>query len=315
MSNKLQQQKLEKGVDILVATSGRLKDHIENNGLDLSSVNKLILDEADTMLDMGFLSDIEELFALCSPSRQIMMFSATISQNVRKLAKEFLKSPVTVELTDRRQTVDLIDHEAYKVDTDKKKEMLSYLIGSKNYQQILIFVNTKKMADTLVETFNLDGIPSEAVHGDIKQPARARALRKFKAGEIRALIATDIAARGIDIQELPLVVNYSLPETTDDFTHRVGRTGRAGNRGNVITLLTVKDYKKFAGIEKDLMLKIPRLECDGFELTEKEPRMITRKKVQLSEKKGLKKPTKAPRKGPKVSKKTTKRDDNRNFRK
>ena len=316
VSNKLQEVKLKKGVDIIVATTGRLKDHITNNGLDLGSVNMLVLDEVDTMLELGFLKEIEEIFSLASQQRQIMMFSATISQNVKALAKKFLVSPLVVEVTNRRQTVKLIDHESYAVDSDKKKEMLSYLIGKNNYPQLLVFVNTKKMADTLTEHLNLDGLPSLCIHGDIKQPVRARAMRKFKAGEIRVLIATDIAARGIDIPQLPIVVNYSLPETTDDFTHRIGRTGRAGHRGLEITLLTVKDYKQFAEIQKDLMLDIERQELEGFELTEKEHRVARFKRVSLAEKKGMKMEKKRPSPKKKIaSKKTTKRDANRKFRK
>ena len=316
VSNKLQQIKLQKGVDIIVATAGRLQDHIVNKGLDLSSVNMMVVDEADTMLELGFVKEIESIISLISPQRQIMMFSATISQNVKKLAKEFLNRPVVVEVTNRRQTVKLIDHVAYSVDSEQKKEMLSFLIGSKNYSQLLVFVNTKKMADTLTEHLNLDGLTSLCIHGDIKQPARARAMRKFKAGEIRVLIATDIAARGIDIPQLPIVVNYSLPETTDDFTHRIGRTGRAGNRGCEITLLTVKDYKQFAEIQKDLMLEINKEQLDGFELTEKEHRVARFKRVSLAEKKGMKMPKKRAYVKPALkSKKTTKRDANRKFRK
>jgi len=302
-------------VDIIVATTGRLKDHIMNNGLNLGSVNMLVVDEADTMLELGFLKEIEEVFALASPQRQIMMFSATISQNVKQLAKQFLRTPTVVEITNRRETVALIDHLAYSVDSDQKKEMLSYLIGSKNYQQLLVFVNTKKMADTLTEHLNLDGLNSLCIHGDIKQPARARALRKFKAGEIRVLIATDIAARGIDIEQLPIVVNYSLPETTDDFTHRIGRTGRAGNRGCEISLLSVKEYKQYAQIQKDLKLDTQKEQLEGFELTEREHRVARFKRLSLSEKKGLKKPNNPYEKKVSKSKKTTKRDANRTFRK
>ncbi|NQY25329.1 MAG: DEAD/DEAH box helicase [Campylobacteraceae bacterium] len=315
VSNKIQETKLNKGVDIIVATTGRLKDHITNNGLNLSSVNMIVVDEADTMLELGFLKDIEEVLSLVSPQRQIMMFSATISQNVKQLAKKFLRTPTVVEITNRRETVALIDHLAYSVDSDQKKEMLSYLIGSKNYQQLLVFVNTKKMADTLTEHLNLDGLNSLCIHGDIKQPARARALRKFKAGEIRVLIATDIAARGIDIEQLPIVVNYSLPETTDDFTHRIGRTGRAGNKGCEISLLCVKEYKLYAQIQKDLKLDTQKEQLEGFELTQKEHRVARFKRLSLSEKKGLRKVKNPYEKKVSKTKKTTKRDANRTFRK
>lgn len=314
VSHKEQLRKINNGIDILVATPGRLIDHIEKKAIDLSSVQTLVVDEADTMLDMGFLEDIEKIFQEASLQRQILMFSATLNQNVKKLAKEFLKNPTTIQIHDQRSTVEIIDHEIYKVDSDKKHQMLSYLIGSKNYQQVLIFVNTKKVADALTKHLNLDGLASECIHGDIKQPARARALKKFKSGDIRVLIATDIAARGIDIEQLPQVVNFDLPETTNDFTHRVGRTGRAGHKGHAITLLSAKEYKQMAAIEKELKINIPRLILEDFEPTEKEPRLNRPKPKKLSEKKGLKKP-KVKEKALVKSKKTTKRDENRKFRK
>lgn len=309
-SNKQQALKLQKGVDIIVATPGRLIDFIENKVLDISSVNRVILDEADTMLEMGFLEEIEKILQKVSVSRQIAMFSATISQNVKKLAKKFLKTPCVIELTDVRQRVDIIEHTAYKVDSFRKTEMLSFLIGSKNYEQVLVFVNMKKTADEIAEHFNLDGLKTLCIHGDIKQSARAKALKDFKSGKIRVLVATDIAARGIDIQELPYVVNYELPQSTDDFTHRVGRTGRAGKNGVAITLACAKEYKQLEEIEKDLMITFKRVVLEGFELTEKQPRGFKKKKKKLTEKKQVEKPVKKVK-----SKKTTKRDANRNFRK
>ena len=313
VSHNEQLRKINNGIDILIATPGRLIDHLNNNAIDLSSVQTLILDEADTMLDMGFLEDIETIFAQTSPNRHIMMFSATLNQNIKKLAKEFLDTPETITIHKERSTVDIITHQIYKVDSTRKTEMLSYLIGSKNFNQVLVFVNTKKTANEITEHFNLDGLPTQCIHGDIKQPARARALRKFKSGEIRVLVATDIAARGIDIEQLPFVINYELPETADDFTHRVGRTGRAGHEGTAITILCPMEYKQMAAIEKELILNIPRLVLKGFELTEKEPRMLPKKKKKLSEKKGL---INKPRERKVVkSKKTTKRDNNRSFRK
>lgn len=308
LSAKEQAKKIENGIDILVATSGRLMEHIQNKSVDLSSVNQIVLDEVDTMLDMGFLEDIEAIFPLASPKRQIMMYSATLTQNVKKLAKEFLLDPVVIEVASQRSTVKIIDQQIIKVDLEKKRELLSFLIGSQNFQQVLVFANTKACVDEIVETLNLDGLPALAIHGDIKQPARARALRKFKAGEIRVLVATDIAARGIDIEELPYVINYELPEGTQDYTHRIGRTGRAGKEGVAITLLCTKEYKQMAEIEKELIINIPRQSIEGYEPTEKAPRMKKPKAKKLSVKKGLKE------KKPK-SKKTTKRDDNRTFRK
>lgn len=263
---------------------------------------------------MGFVKEIETILSQTSSYRQIMMFSATISQNVKKLAKEYLNNPTVFELTDVRQRVNIIEHTAYKVDSFKKIEMLSYLIGSKNFERVLVFVNTKKTADEITEHFNLDGLKTLCMHGDIKQSARNKAIKDFKAGQIRVLVATDIAARGIDIEDLEYVVNFELPQSTDDFTHRVGRTGRANKKGNAITLISAKEYKALEEIEKDLMITIKRLVLQGYELTEKQPRLYKHKKKKLLEKKKVdKKRSDKPEKKIK-SKKTTKRDENRNFR-
>lgn len=318
VSAKEQATKIQKGIDILIATPGRLLELCENKSIDLKSVNTVVLDEADTMLEMGFLQDIEKIFPQISPKRQIMMFSATLSQNIKKLAKEFLNEPVVIEVSSQRSSVDIIEQQIIKVDEDKKLALLSFFIGSKNLQKVLVFTNTKANVDLIVHTLNLDGLSALGIHGDIKQPARARALRKFKTDEIRVLVATDIAARGIDIEELPYVINYDLPQSTSDYTHRIGRTGRAGNAGVAISLLCVKEYKQMEEIQKDLIITIPSTILDGFELTEKQPR--TRKVVntKLSVKKGLKDKKPRPRTAPtatkpKKSKKTTKRDANRKF--
>lgn len=318
VSAKEQATKIQKGIDILIATPGRLLELCENKSIDLKSVNTVVLDEADTMLEMGFLQDIEKIFPQISPKRQIMMFSATLSQNIKKLAKEFLNEPVVIEVSSQRSSVDIIEQQIIKVDEDKKLALLSFFIGSKNLQKVLVFTNTKANVDLIVHTLNLDGLSALGIHGDIKQPARARALRKFKTDEIRVLVATDIAARGIDIEELPYVINYDLPQSTSDYTHRIGRTGRAGNAGVAISLLCVKEYKQMEEIQKDLIITIPTTILDGFELTEKQPR--TRKVVntKLSVKKGLKDKKPRPRTAPtatkpKKSKKTTKRDANRKF--
>lgn len=317
LSHKEQLRKIENGIDILVATPGRLIDHIENANLDLSSIKTIVLDEADTMLDMGFLKDIELILSKCSKQRQISMFSATINQNIKKLAKEFLDNPTVIEVSPQRSTVDIIEQQIYLIDEEKKIEFLSYHIGSQNWSQVLVFVNTKAKADEITQRFNLDGLKTACIHGDVKQPARARALEQFKENNLRVLVATDIAARGIDVQMLPHVVNFELPETTADYTHRIGRTGRAGNEGTAVTLLSVKDYKQMAEIEKELIVNIPRLTFDDYEPTEKAPRMRKNKPMKLSEKKGLKtkreKATPQQRAGKK--KKTTKRDANRSFRK
>ena len=282
VSTKDQEKKIAKGIDILVATSGRLMEHLKNGTVDLSSVTTVVIDEVDTMLDMGFLEDIEKILPNVGPKRQIMMFSATMNQNVKKLAKEFLKDPVVIEVAQQRSAVKIIDQQIVLVDEANKAAALSYIIGSNNYSQVLVFVNMKIEADTLVEHLELDGLTAGCIHGDVRQTARAKVMRKFKSGEIRVLVATDIAARGIDIELLPIVVNYALPETVTDYTHRIGRTGRAGNAGIALTLLSVKDYKMMIEIEKELIINIPRTEVEGFEATEKKPRLFKARPKQLS---------------------------------
>ncbi len=229
-SRTKQAQVIETGVDIVVATPGRLLDLVRDDILDLSSVNFIVLDEADTMLEMGFLEEIEEIFAECSPYRQIIMCSATVSQNIRKLAKEFLKDPVTVQIHDRRDKVELIAHRAFKVDVKKKKELVTKIIKESNCKQILLFVNKKDAADAAMEHFKEHGVIAAPIHGSIEYKDRVQAIKDFRNKKIKVLIATDIAGRGLDIKDLPLVINYTLPESTDDFTHRVGRTGRAGKK-------------------------------------------------------------------------------------
>ncbi len=321
VSSKDQARKISKGIDILVATPGRLIEHIKNKTVNLKTVTTLVIDEVDTMLDMGFLEDIENICSNASENRQIMMFSATLNQNVKKLAKEFLNEPAVIEVANQRSSVDVIEQQIIEVDREKKAELLSYLIGSKNYSQVLVFVNTKLHADLLVEHLELDGLKSSCIHGDIRQTARAKALRKFKSGDIRVLVATDIAARGIDIQLLPVVINYELPQSVADYTHRIGRTGRAGNRGIAITLLSSQDYKMMAEIEKELILDIKRKSIEGFEPSEKKPKIFKRKEKPLSQKKSFSKAKNTNKTLEKKSKsrkdkkrKTTKRDSNRNFR-
>jgi ATP-dependent RNA helicase RhlE len=315
ISKSIQLEKLSTGIDILVATPGRLKELINDELIDISSVNTIVLDEADTMLELGFLEDIEFLISQCAKKRQIMMFSATISQNIKKLAKEFLVDTVSIEVSSRRDVVSLIDHKAYKVDMKKKDELLSYIVKTSNYDQILIFVNQKDTADELNNILKTKKIKSATIHANIEYKNRVKAIKDFRSKKIKVLIATDIAARGIDIKELPLVVNYELPETTDDFTHRVGRTGRANKKGEVITLLTTTDYNKFTKIERNLKLSIKREVLEGFELKDRQPRQKQQVKKSLSEKKGLKKPKKTNKLSGAKSKKTTKRDTNRTFRK
>lgn len=314
-SRTKQSETLAGGIDIIVATPGRLLDLERELMIDLSSVNFIVLDEADTMLEMGFIGEIETIFSKCSPYRQIIMCSATVSQNIRKLAKEFLNEPVTVQIHDRRDKVNLIEHQAYKIDKKKKKELVTTLIKESNYEQILLFVNKKDSVDAAIEHFKQYGVKVAAIHGGIEYKDRVQAIKDFKNKNVQVLIATDIAGRGLDIEKLPLVINYMLPESTDDFTHRVGRTGRAGNKGKVITILTVEDYNRFTKIERELKLSVKRLVHDDFPLKDRQPRQRVQTKKKLSEKKGKKLPQKKePQQRGAKSKKTTKRDANRSFR-
>ena len=277
---------IKQGVDIVVATPGRLQDFIADKKINLENVNTVILDEADTMLELGFLGEIKSILKSCTKPKQMMCFSATISQNIKKLAKEFLRDPAIVEVSSRRDVVDFIKHRAYKVDIKRKAELTARLVRDMGSEQVLIFVNKKESANTLFEYFKSQDIWTTVIHGDINRGGRARALTLFKSGKSQVLIATDVAARGIDIPELPLVINYDLPQETDSFTHRVGRTGRANHKGAVITLLTIHDYNAFSTIEKHLKLNVKREIYEGFELTDKQPRQKQPKKKSLIERKG-----------------------------
>lgn len=277
---------LKQGVDIVVATPGRLQDFIADKKINLEYVNTVILDEADTMLELGFLGEIKSILKSCTKPKQMMCFSATVSQNIKKLAKEFLRDPIIIEVSNRRDVVNAINHRAYKVDKKRKAELAVKLIKDLGVGQVLVFVNKKESANQLFEYFKKHDIWTTVLHGDINRGGRAKALTLFKSGKSQVLVATDIAARGIDIPELPMVINYDLPEETDSFTHRVGRTGRANKKGGVITLLTILDYNAFSTIEKHLKLNVKRDIMDGFEITDKQPRQARPRKKKLSEKKG-----------------------------
>jgi ATP-dependent RNA helicase RhlE len=260
-----QKQKLLKGVDILVATPGRLLDHVGQRSVDLSQVEILVLDEADRMLDMGFIRDIRKLLALLPQHKQTLMFSATFSKEIKQLSHELLKSPALVEVTQRNTTAERVTQIIHPVDKNRKRELLSYLIGSNNWQQVLVFTRTKHGANRLSDQLHKDGISADAIHGNKSQGARTRALSQFKNGRIRVLVATDIAARGLDINQLPHVVNYELPNTAEDYIHRIGRTGRAGNEGEAMSLVCVDELGLLQDIERLIKRDIPQDVVAGFE--------------------------------------------------
>jgi len=257
-------KQLRKGVDILVATPGRLLDHVSQNTVDLSQLEILVLDEADRMLDMGFIRDIRKVLALLPKQKQTLFFSATFSDEIKQLANQLLNSPVLVEVARRNTTAESVTQMVHPVDKSRKRELLSYLIGSNNWQQVLVFNRTKHGANRLAEQLNTDGITSAAIHGNKSQGARTKALADFKSGKVRVLVATDIAARGLDIDQLPHVVNYDLPNVAEDYVHRIGRTGRAGNDGSAISLVCVDEHKLLKDIERLIKREIPKQVFDDF---------------------------------------------------
>ena len=260
-----QKQKLIRGVDILVATPGRLLDHVGQRSVDLSSVELLVLDEADRMLDMGFIHDIRKLLALVPKQKQTLLFSATFSDDIKKLANGLLKSPALVEVARRNTAVETIQQVIHPVDKSRKRELLSHLIGANRWQQVLVFSRTKHGANRLAAQLITDGIDAAAIHGNKSQGARTRALADFKAGKVQVLVATDIAARGLDIDQLPHVVNYDLPNVPEDYVHRIGRTGRAGREGEAVSLVCIDELKLLRDIERVIKCEIPKRIIEGYE--------------------------------------------------
>jgi len=259
-----QQKTLKKGVDIIIATPGRFLEHVDR-GLDVKSIEILVLDEADRMLDMGFTKDIRKVHPLLPKRHQTLLFSATYSDKVRKLSKLVLRSPAFIETSKKNSTVDTINQVAYLVDTVRKAELLAYIIGSRNYPQVLVFTRTKVSANELFEELQKDGLKCGLIHGDITQAKRLKTLNLFKEGKTRVLVATDIASRGLDIEELPYVINYELPSVAEDYVHRVGRTGRAGREGEAISLIDIYEKYDIKEIERVIGQKIPQETVDGFE--------------------------------------------------
>lgn len=263
--------KLRKGVDILVATPGRLLDLYNQNAVKFSELEILVMDEADRMLDMGFIHDIKKIIKLLPKKRQNLMFSATFSDDIRKLAKGLVNNPVEISVSPANTTVDLVEQWVYPVDKSQKPAILSRLIKDNDWQQVLVFSRTKHGANRIVKQLIAKGISSAAIHGNKSQGARTKALAEFKQGKVKALIATDIAARGLDIDQLPQVVNFDLPNVPEDYVHRIGRTGRAGATGQAISLVTQEEFKQLVDIEILIKQLIPRKIIAGFEPTNKVP--------------------------------------------
>ncbi|MDH5368822.1 MAG: DEAD/DEAH box helicase, partial [Gammaproteobacteria bacterium] len=261
-----QKMKLIKGLDILVATPGRLLDHVSQRSADLSNIDILVLDEADRMLDMGFIHDIKKVLALLPKEKQTLLFSATFSNDIKKLANNLLNNPALIEVAQINTTAERIKQVVHHVDKGRKRELLSFLIGSNNWKQVLVFTRTKHGANRLAEQLGKDGIPSAAIHGNKSQGARTKALADFKAGKVRVLVATDIAARGIDIDQLPHVVNFELPNVAEDYVHRIGRTGRAGNEGEAMSLVCVDELKLLKDIERLTKNEIPKVAIEGYDV-------------------------------------------------
>ncbi len=258
--------KLRRGVDIVIATPGRLLDHVEQRTIDLSKVEILVLDEADRMLDMGFIRDIRRVLSLLPSGRQNLMFSATFSDDIRKLANGLMRDPEIIDVAPRNSTAERIAQQVCLVDGHRKRALLSKLVLEGDWKQVLVFTRTKHGANRLAEQLGKDGIQAAAIHGNKSQGARTRALADFKANRVRVLVATDIAARGLDIDMLPHVVNYELPNVPEDYVHRIGRTGRAGAAGEAVSLVAPAERGLLKDIERLLRQELPKFTVPGFEL-------------------------------------------------
>ena len=265
VSIRPQFKQLREGVDIVVATPGRLLDHVQQRTVDLSAVEMLVLDEADRMLDMGFIHDIRKILNLLPAERQNLLFSATFSKEIRGLAASFLHSPVEIAVAPRKTTADRVVQLVHPVDKARKRELLSHRIGAENWRQVLVFTRTKHGANRLAKQLCADGLDAAAIHGNKSQGARTKALADFKSGRVRVLVATDIAARGLDIDSLPHVVNYELPNVPEDYVHRIGRTARAGLDGHAISLVCVDEDKLLRDIERLLNHRIEKEVVPGYE--------------------------------------------------
>ena len=260
-----QMMKMRKGLDVLVATPGRLLDLYRQNAVKFTQLQTLVLDEADRMLDLGFARELDAVFAALPKRRQTLLFSATFSDAIRTMAGQLLVDPLSIEVSPRNTTVKAIKQWVTTVDKKRKPELFLHLLKKKRWGQVLVFVKTRKGVDQLVETLLAQGISADSIHGDKLQPARLRALDRFKAGEVKILVATDVAARGLDIDDLPQVVNFDLPIVAEDYIHRIGRTGRAGATGNAISLVCADEVQLLSAIETLIRQTLPRVDEPGFE--------------------------------------------------
>ncbi|PAV24774.1 ATP-dependent RNA helicase RhlE [Tamilnaduibacter salinus] len=257
--------KLRRGVDVLVATPGRLLDLYQQGAVEFDALETLIMDEADRMLDMGFIRDIRRILSLLPKERQNLMFSATFSGEIRKLASSMLNNPVEIDVAPRNTAAETVQQSVHPVDQGRKADLLTQLVADKRWEQVLVFTRTKHGANKLTTRLEKDGISAAAIHGNKSQGARTKALKGFKDGRVRVLVATDIAARGLDIKQLPQVVNFELPQVPEDYVHRIGRTGRAGETGHAVSLVSPDEAPMLGGIEKLISREIPRETIDGFE--------------------------------------------------
>ena len=262
---KPQTEALRRGVEIVVATPGRLLDHVQQKSVNFNSVEVLVLDEADRMLDMGFIPDIKRILAMLPKERQSLLFSATFSEEIKKLADTMLRAPVLIEVARRNAVTETVTHRMHPVDADNKRQLLAHLLKTSSHTQVLVFVGTKFGASRLAHYLEKQGIEATAIHGDKSQQQRTEALDDFKSGKARVLVATDVAARGLDIDDLPHVINFELPHVPEDYVHRIGRTGRAGKEGDATSLVCAEERGKLAEIEKLIKRPIEQVVVPGFE--------------------------------------------------